>query len=218
MSVRRDDRRSAPSTGGAEHLGALLDRLDADPGRAGDSYNRHRARLIRHFAWQGCTPAEDLADTVLDRVARRLAEGEQVPNIGAYLLGVARLVALEHRRHATYSADRLREYARQIDSGTDPVDHEARARCLDRCLAALSPDRRALVTAYYSTEGRTQDERQRLAARVGLHMNALRNRVLRIRQQLETCVGTCLGPTPARDEPPPDATSVRWARIRRPRR
>jgi hypothetical protein len=48
-------------------------------------------------------------------------------------------------------------------------------------------------TDYYAGEKRARIERrQRLAAQLGIEINALRNRALRLREKLETCVENCL--------------------------
>jgi RNA polymerase sigma factor (sigma-70 family) len=172
----------------------LLRQLDADPKRAGDLYNRHRQRLVQYFAWTQCADAEALADEVMDRVARRLSEGEVVPRLGAYFLGVARLVVLEQRQRAEQRRRALVEYDRQRVA--DPP-HEIRERraaldCLERCLDRLSPDRRALILDYYAGPAdRRIAKRQELAETLGLHAGALRNRALRLRQSLEICVAEC---------------------------
>src|SRR2546430_9912870 len=48
--------------------------------------------------FRSCAHPEDLADEVLDRVARRLNEGEQVERPISYTLGVARRVLIETKR------------------------------------------------------------------------------------------------------------------------
>ena len=76
-------------------FGRLLDHLDRDRARAADRYEELRRILVRFFEWRSAPFPEELADATFDRVARKLAEGVMIENIGAYSYGVARLVALE---------------------------------------------------------------------------------------------------------------------------
>ena len=56
----------------------LLNWLDADRDRAGLLYERIRWRLVTILASRGCALAEELADETIDRVARRVADIEQI--------------------------------------------------------------------------------------------------------------------------------------------
>jgi DNA-directed RNA polymerase specialized sigma24 family protein len=181
----------------------LLARLDGDPERAGALYNRHRQRLIHYFNWERAADPEALADEVIDRVARRLHEGEVVPRLGGYFLGVARLVAFEERRRAEQAGATLREYRRQVAYGREATarDLQHSLDCLEHCLEQLPLDRRELILDYYSGEpGARIVKRQRLAERLGLQPGALRNRALRLRQGLEECLADCRARHPHRDD------------------
>ena len=57
-------------------LTRLLMRLDSDPAKAWEQYRSLRCRLVKFFEWNQCTFPEELADEVLDRVARKPAEEE----------------------------------------------------------------------------------------------------------------------------------------------
>ena len=190
-----------PPTLSQELLQALIAHLDPAPERAGALYNRHRQRLVQYFTWERAVDPEALADEVIDRVARRLHEGEVIPRIGAYFLGVARLVALEGRRRAEQTGAQLREYHHHQRQQTGGNEAPALS-CLDRCLARLSPDRRALILEYYGGDPRTRiATRQRIAERTGLQPGALRNRALRLRENLERCVAECRAGGGDRDDP-----------------
>jgi DNA-directed RNA polymerase specialized sigma24 family protein len=187
-----------------ELLQVLLAHLDPSPERAGALYNRHRQRLVQYFSWERASDPEALADDVIDRVARRLHEGEAIPRLGSYFLGVARLVALEDRRRGAQTGASLQEYYRQMrQDHSGSVDTQRELRCLDTCLAQLPPDRRALILEYYGGDPKTRIEaRQRLGYRLGLQPGALRNRALRLRESLERCVAECRARERHRDEAP----------------
>jgi DNA-directed RNA polymerase specialized sigma24 family protein len=177
-----------------EAFAELLRHLDPDQVQAGALYNRHRQRLIQYFAWAQCVDPEALADEVIDRVARRLSEGEVVPKLGGYFLGVARLVALEQRHRAEQRRRAVVEYDRQREAkrADDTHDQRLALACLERCLDQVSPGRRAVILDYYTgSPAERIAKRQELATRLGLQPGALRNRALRLRQSLEECVAAC---------------------------
>ena len=73
----------------------LLECLDTDQKRAGKKYEDLRRTLIRFFGWRGAPFPEEHADETFNRLARKLGEGIEIKNIGAYAYEVARLVCLE---------------------------------------------------------------------------------------------------------------------------
>ncbi len=173
-------------------LGALLAHLDADRERAADVYEALRTRLVRMFEWRACGDPAALADETLDRVARRLEEGVEIlaEDPFRYVAGVAHFVLKEVLRQAERDRGAARAFVVPAPSSEAGG---ARLRCLDRCLEALPDDQRDLVLGYYEGDGRSRIERRgRLAASLGIDLNALRVRVHRLRQGLEECLGRCL--------------------------
>jgi len=70
---------------------------------------------------------------------------------------------------------------------------EQRLDCLERCLDQLSPNDREVIRTYYTGDtGIKIQNRRQLAESLGIPINALRIRALRIREKLEDCVETCL--------------------------
>lgn len=187
-----------------EPLRRLLQRLGPSEDAAGDAYEALRRLLCRYFEVRAAVDAEGLADQVLDRVARRLCDGVDIGEVAAYARGVARLVLLESRRHAT--TDPLPSDPPMPDGGVD-ADDDAAAACLDGCLRRLEPTTQAHVMAYYSAEGRGRiDGRKRLAAELGVSATALRLRMLRLRLSLEHCVRACLRGAGTRNSLPAGST------------
>src|SRR5262249_14687139 len=78
----------------------LLRWLDPDWERAGAKYETIRVKLIKYFEWRGSWLPEDHADETINRVARKLEEGETVRTGEpyTYFQGVARLILLEALR------------------------------------------------------------------------------------------------------------------------
>jgi DNA-directed RNA polymerase specialized sigma24 family protein len=195
-----------------ESFERLLALFGPDRLRAGERYESIRRALVKFFECKGGRFPEEMADETLDRVARRLAEGETIraADPAAYVHGVARNVL---RGDWT---QRQRATARAAAEPADlPPDQEGSARaerrlaCLDRCLGALLPETRQLVLRYYLDERREKiDGRRAIAESLGIGQNALRIRMHRVRARLESCVRACLaretegesGHTGTRDE------------------
>lgn len=176
----------------------LLTVLDPDRETAGRIYEQIRRKLVKFFEWRGCAGAETLADATIDRVVRRLMEGEQIraKDHATYFYGVARYIALESfnaQKEASRSVERMP--VRIHESGDE---EERRFRCLDVCVGKLPADAQQLIRTYYDADGQQRiANRQRLAMQLRISATALRLRAHKIREQLQTCVRECC----ARSEP-----------------
>jgi RNA polymerase sigma factor (sigma-70 family) len=162
-----------------EALDRLLGRLDPDREVAGRAYEALRRRLIDLFAWEHSETPEELADEALNRLARRLSEGVAIDGgIARYAFGIARLLLQEEFR-----ARRNREAAlREIPMHTGAVEGSETLALLVECLDELPPNGRELIQRYYG------GQRDALARSLGISVNALRNRAMRVREQLYECV------------------------------
>jgi DNA-directed RNA polymerase specialized sigma24 family protein len=166
-------------------LDRLLERLGPDREAAGREYHSLRERLLDYFDCKGVQRPDSAADETLDRVARRLDEGEPVERVLPYAYGVARLVLLERLR------SQLREQRASAGAAQEwlvPPDtaEEARIACLVRSLDGLPPDDRSLIIAYYAEAGGVHREgRKLLAQRLGIRYEALKTRAHRLRRRLE---------------------------------
>ena len=179
-------------------LERLLARLDPDPDAAGEMYVRLQLRLAAFFEHRRFASADEHSAVVLDRLARKIDEGEEVQNPTAYALGVARLYALELSRKPVVEGvddwdavpaarERLSTRPEQEGEGED-----VRLSCLDRCLEGLPAQDRQMVIGYYQDDRRAKiDNRKELSAALGINMNTLRIRVMRAQRKLEKCVVDC---------------------------
>jgi DNA-directed RNA polymerase specialized sigma24 family protein len=185
-------------------LDRLLRWLDPDPDVAAGRHETLRAKLGKFFEWRGASDPPAHVDATLDRVARKLAEGEEIrtsePAVFAY--GVARNVLREGLRSAQRTVP-LSEAPEPAAPASTPAEalvdadtaaqRERHAGCLDRCLAGLDPGERAVLLRYYDGDGRARiANRVTLAAGLGVAPNALRIRVYRQRRLLEGCIDDCL--------------------------
>jgi DNA-directed RNA polymerase specialized sigma24 family protein len=173
----------------------LLAKLDPDPEMAGEKYEKLRRQLIKFFECRRSFIPDELADETLNRLARKIDEGEEIEkNVFAFSLGIARFVFLE----ALKRPDNRRAEMKELTTVAAPPergeeDDDLWAVCLRECLGGVSEENRELIIEYYQDEGRARiDERKMLAARLGLSPNALFRRAKRTRDKLEECVTRCV--------------------------
>lgn len=166
----------------------LLARLDRDPARAAQEFERLRRTLTRFFDWRGVSFPDDCADETLDRLAAKLADDVAVLDLAGFAHGIARMVLMESTRARAREAP-LDDATLPAPPSPEPAD-DALARSLEDCLGRLSGTERELVLSYYAGgDGRGKIERRREMARgSGLSDNALRSRVQRLRDRIEACV------------------------------
>ena len=172
----------------------LLQQLGTNREDAGKEYEILRVKLVRFFEWRGCDAADFRADQTIDRVMRRIDEGQVISNLMGYVYGVAKRVSKEvireNERIKSLDVDPLSP-ANTEQSASE--ENDRRLACFDECLATLSSDVRELIINYYQEEKHAKIiGRQQLADQLGIPLNALRIRVHRIRKTLEECIQNCL--------------------------
>jgi len=175
----------------------LLSSLADDHDAAGQKYLEIRNNLTRFFEWRGCPFPEDHADETINRVAKRIAEGEEIRNPSSYCVGVARMLLLEINKERVREQQALGEMATALQSvpqaAPEPDQGEERIDCLRTCLKDLPSENRDLIVEYYQGEkGSKIENRKRLTERFGVPVNTLRMRALRLREKLQVCVENCL--------------------------
>jgi hypothetical protein len=178
--------RAARAALSAASLEAVLRLLDGDCERSGARYEAIRRKLVRFFECRGCCHADELADETMDRVGRRLAEGEHVrhADAGAYFHGVARNVLRELAAApgapapARPAAVEGRRSARRAPV---PVPRRLPGRCRRRSASSSSGTTSLASGSISGAAGPGQRA-------LGIGMNALRIRAHRIRARLEACV------------------------------
>ena len=178
----------------------FLDTLDTDRRQAAEKYLSLRERLENFFEWRDCENAEELTDTVFDRVAKKIAEGEKIQNAEAYSVSVAKFVLMENRRVRLRNAE-LDENSREISSNphrrfsnSEDEGKSKQFRCLEKCLEEFPADDRKLLIEYFDTGEKTLIEnRRRLAEKLEINLNSLRIRISRLKSKLEKCTKECFG-------------------------
>ncbi|MEW6734285.1 MAG: hypothetical protein AB1489_23365 [Acidobacteriota bacterium] len=184
---------------------ALLRWLHPDRDVAGTIYQEIRVRLMKFFECQRCACYEQYADETMDRVLHKIGQGTiiNVNNPYTYFHGVARNVLKEFRKTEERKLKLLNGAAILLQPAESPIEVAQRKKeqiereqyleCLEHCLAALPPETRELFIDYHSGEQRARIEnRNRLAARLDIPINALRIRIHKIREGLSKCISNCV--------------------------
>lgn len=175
-----------------EAFDRFLASLGEDRDAAGERYLEIRGNLVRFFQWRGCPFPEDHADETINRIAKRMAEREEIRDPASYSLGVARMLLLEINRERVSQQQFLSELTNSEITPRQPDESEASLDCLRNCLQRLSPENRELILQYYQGEkGSKIESRKKLAERFGIPVNTLRMRALRIRETLQESVKNC---------------------------
>jgi DNA-directed RNA polymerase specialized sigma24 family protein len=201
--MRKSPEPKDSTAAGGEALTYLWRWLDAEPEQAGLRYELLRRKLCLFFIGNRTRCPEELADHTLDRVARRLADGEVIraEDPASYCLGVARNILHEYWRAPELKNETLDELPRQVDFAAAERErrreeeqraHERRLACLSACLQRLPQDERELIQSYYHAEGESKEHREQVAQHFDIGMIALRTRAFRIRRKLARQVKGCL--------------------------
>ncbi len=176
-----------------EAFDKLLLALGEDRDSGGEKYLEIRVNLIRFFEWRGCPFPEDHADETINRIAKRVAEGEQLVNPAGYAMGVARLLVLEIIKGRQREQLALNEITVNAEAYAETSEDEERIDCLRQCLQGLPEDNRQLILDYYQGEkGDKIQNRKKLMEKLGIPVNTLRMRALRLRERLQVCVEDCV--------------------------
>ena len=177
----------------------LLSSLDARRDRAGEKYESVRRKLIEFFEARGSPSPADHADETINRVARKLEEGENVQDLNRYFYGVARLLLKELSRARDKEPIELELIpvpaiaTDEDEQNQQRQQEERRLKCFDICFGKLPTADRVLIIEYYREErGIKIEQRKRQAEALNLSLNALRLRACRIRAGLGDCINSCI--------------------------
>lgn len=176
-----------------EAFDRFLASLDTDREAASEKYLLLRRNLVRYFEGRNCRFAEDHADEVLNRLARKLDDGEDIRDINGYAYGIARLLLLEIYKEREREEKALKDLPSLRLVEEDLAEVEKGLACLNHCLDKLPPASRQLILGYYQGDKQSRIEnRKQLGKTMGIANQALRSRATRLREKLEACLATCL--------------------------
>ena len=170
----------------------LLNALSSDESEAAHLYTKLHASLIRYFQLKGLSEPEQSADETINRIPERINENTKTEDIRFIAFSVAKFVFLE----------KIRREKKQINAADSGGYGEAAAAVthfdetdefepLRKCFNSLYEHERELLVNYFPDlpADELSARRQKLADREGIDLNALRNRISRLRKRLEECVG-----------------------------
>lgn len=172
----------------------FLRRLHEDSETAGKLYEELRSRLMTVFRCRGLLDPTSLADEAIDRTIKGM-EKEEIRDIFAYAITVARYIASEaHRRPTPMALSDIQEPQQPENSEASQENERAEQwLCLEHCTECLSPSDRDLVLGWYQHEkSEKAEEKRRLAATLGIAIGALRVRAYRVRERIRLCVSDCM--------------------------
>jgi len=165
----------------------LLERLAPNREGAALQFEHHRRYLVTLLTYAGPWDPEHLADTTLDRAAKRLASGEIIEDLRAWLRGAPRKVLLESQTELQRESSAAAAAAQSMDESRTvaEADHQLLEECLDR----MPAESRSLVRRYYQPQGKSLLEaRRELSIQLGISSENLLTRAMRIRKALEECL------------------------------
>lgn len=177
-----------------EAFEGLLASIGSDRDAAADRYLEIHRNLVRLFEWRGCSIPDEYADETLNRCARRIAAGDEIRDLAAYAIGVARMLLKETGRLSARERYGLSDVPEPRVAPLEPErGQDAHAECLTKCLAQLSAAHRDLILNYYTGDrGDKVKKRKSLMQSLKIPASTLRMRALRIRESLELCTSTCV--------------------------
>jgi DNA-directed RNA polymerase specialized sigma24 family protein len=175
-----------------ENFAGLLRKLGSDSGnpfQAGQRYEALRMRLIFYFTRKCLDFPEDLADEVLDRLTRRVAEGFEIDSLTGFALGIARFVAREQSAKPFQPQLMESTFFDNIPASSVTHSEEEKIASMENCLHRMaSADVELLESYYLGSGGRLISARRRLAEALNVPQAAVRQRVFLIRKRLRQCI------------------------------
>lgn len=147
-------------------------------------FRQCRLKLIKFFAWRHCEDPDNLADETISRLLRNVQSGQEIlaDNPYSYVYAIASNIFKEYLRAKRKGAALV-----NIDEVREVAAPATEDDCKKLCLEQLPPEKRELLAYYYLG----YEERDDIAAALGLTLNALRLQVHRIKHGLKRCTEEC---------------------------
>jgi len=165
--------------------------LDADESLAAERYRRLYERLVLFFMRYRFFYPEDLADQVVNRLARKIGDGFPIANIEAFALGVARMVAREEQarrfreQHCYLELERNGLTLENTSIEREITEREVEWQERERALTALPATTRSMLQRYHDGRGLARIRaRQKLAEEMDISIGTLRKRIFDMQTML----------------------------------
>jgi RNA polymerase sigma factor (sigma-70 family) len=179
-----------------ETFDELLAWLDPNRAEAANKYESIRSSLVQVFSWRKCADPEGMADSAINRVARKVRDlrSDYEGDPARYFHGVARNMLREYENTRRLEVSLSNRELAAVPPFVDRLAELERIDdCLRSCLRALPHKHRRLLMRYYAYDKREKAKRrQQMAHRLGIEQGALRVRIFRLRTTLEECMKQCL--------------------------
>ncbi len=174
----------------AESLKKLLAAFSPDEAESAAAYTLLCDSLVRFFQLKGISDADKAADETIDRVAEKINQDASIEDLRKFAFGVARFVFLERLRREQRRSRAVDAFY-LTDSATKEFGESAEIENFRECFNNLYDHERRLLLGYFQDLPADElfEQRRVLAERENIELNALRNRVSRLRKRLEECLG-----------------------------
>ena len=173
----------------SESFTKLLKAFSGDEAAAALAYTKLRDSLVRYFQIKGISEADEAADATIDRVADKIAQNTEIGDLTKFAFGVAKNVFLERLRSAQVHSRAVDKFYSKTNTFETP-EVNPHLELLEGCFKTLYTDEQKLLLNYFADlpADELSKNRQNLAEREGITINALRIRVNRLRKILEDCL------------------------------
>ena len=173
----------------SESFAKLLGALSADEAEAAPLYTKLHESLVNFFKLKGISAPDRAADETIDRIPERITPETKPEDIRFIAFSVAKFVFLEkirQEKRRTNADENYYEKKGTIDNFGEKDDYEP----LRECFNNLYKNEKELLVNYFAdlAGDELSAHRQKMADREGIDLNALRNRVSRLRKRLEECL------------------------------
>lgn len=168
----------------------LLSALSADEAEAARLYTKLHESLVNFFKLKGVSAPDRAADETIDRIPERITPDTKREDIRFIAFSVARFVFLEKLRQEKRRTTADENYYQKKGGTIEDFGEKDAYEPLRECFNSLYPDEKELLVNYFAdlAGAELSAHRQKLADREGIDLNALRNRVSRLRRRLDDCV------------------------------
>lgn len=174
----------------SEALEKLLTTFSDDKRAAATAYADLRDSLIRFFQLRGVSDPDEAADETLDRIPERINPTTKKDDVKFIAFSIAKFVFLEKIRQEQKQKAAAEGFYEQR-AAPQSLGEADGFEILRECFQSLYDRERALLLEYFADlpSHQLSAHRQHMAERERLDLNALRNRISRLRKRLEDCAG-----------------------------